>query len=334
VTLDIKFIDDTKSDLWNQVIASSSHATIFHTWKWLKIVGKYTNTTFYPIVVYNGTNIAAIYPVFIQRKGFFNLAFSPPSHAYLLYLGPVIAEYENKKQDKKISTFTEIQHEVDKYLFQTLKCKYARIRLSPTLFDSRPLRWCGYTIDPLYTYRINLRDGKEKVWDQFDRKLRVSINRAMKEGIVVQQGSGDDLLLIERELARRQREQGTKSPDHSSYLAEIYENFKDNMKIFLAYHQEKMAGSLVALRFKDVLQLWIGTPKSDLKGISPNDLVQWEAIQWACDNGLNWFENMDGGDNPRLTTYKSKYNPEPFIWFSATKYSSVFYQIGERLLKL
>ncbi len=57
----------------------------------------------------------------------------------MLYLGPVIAEYESLKQDKKETMFIQIQQETDKYLFETQGCKFARIRTSPGLFDSRPL---------------------------------------------------------------------------------------------------------------------------------------------------------------------------------------------------
>ena len=140
-------------------------------------------------------------------------------------------------------------------------------------------------------------------------------------------------MLIEDDLLRRRKEQGIKSPDHSKYLMDLFDKYKENMIIFLAYHQEKIVGNLVALKFKDIMYLWIGTPKSSLRGIYPNDLVQWEAIQRACRDGLHWFENMDGGDNPRLTVYKSKYNPEPVIWFSAEKYSSFLYKAGVKIIR-
>jgi lipid II:glycine glycyltransferase (peptidoglycan interpeptide bridge formation enzyme) len=75
-------------------------------------------------------------------------------------------------------------------------------------------------------------------------------------------------------------------------------------------------------------------PKAELKGISPNDLVQWEAINWACNNGYKYYEEMDAGDDPRLRHFKSKYNPELAIWYTAIKYSSRLYEVGERLIKL
>jgi len=331
--MELKVLDEADWQKWDAVITSSPHGTIFHTWKWLKIVEKNTHTDFYPLIAYQGTNIVAIYPVFLEKKGFINLALSPPPQAYLLYLGPVIVGYEEKKQDKKESIFLDLQIEFDRFLVNQLNCKYARIRLSPGLSDSRPLQWCGYSINPLFTYRTNLSDGIDRIWDRFDRKLRVSIHRATKEGVVVKVGGREDLLLIEKELSRRRTEQGIHSFDHSQYLLDLYDNFQENLKIFMAYYEGLLVGSLVALAFKDIMSLWIGTPKSELKSIYPNDLVQWEAMKWAGQNGFRWFESMDGGDNRRLTLYKSKWNPQLQIWYSAEKHSSTVYKIGEKILR-
>ncbi len=77
------------------------------------------------------------------------------------------------------------------------------------------------------------------------------------------------------------------------------------------------------------MYLWVGIPKSDLAGISPNALIQWEAIKWAYMNGLEYYEEMDAGDDPRLRYFKSKYNPDLVIWYSAQKYSSNLYKLGE-----
>ena len=54
------------------------------------------------------------------------------------------------------------------------------------------------------------------------------------------------------------------------------------------------------------MYLWVGIPKTDLVGISPNDLIQWEAIKWAQTNGLEYYEEMDAGDDPRLRSFQIK----------------------------
>ena len=210
MTFDIKVAEECNKDKWNEVVALSPHGTIFHTWKWLKIVEKQTDSILYPLIAYQGTNIIGIYPIFLKKKGFINLAFSPPPKAYLIYLGPVIPNYENLKQDKKESIFIKLQDEVDRYLFSELNCKYVRIRSSPGLFDSRPFTWSGYNVEPLYTYRINLTNGPAHVWENFDRQLRVTINKTIREGVIVENGNKEDMEFIHSSSSRRYIEQGLK----------------------------------------------------------------------------------------------------------------------------
>jgi lipid II:glycine glycyltransferase (peptidoglycan interpeptide bridge formation enzyme) len=325
-------LDSTNEKAWDDVVFSSSNGTIFHTIEWLKVVQDQLDAEFLPLMFYKGTQLVAIYPIFIQNQGIIKVALSPPSRSYMLYLGPVIADYESLKQDKKESTYIQVQQEMDKYIFKIKGCKYARIRSSPGLYDSRPLRWAGYTIDPYYTYRIDLTGGIDHVWERFDRKLRVEINKAVREGVTVRTGDKEDLVFIHDSLFKRYIEQGIKPVNYKNFLLELYNRFyPDNLKIFVAEYKGQRIGGTINLCFKNIMYLWVGIPKTDLAGISANDLIQWEAIKWAQTNGLEYYEEMDAGDDPRLRHFKSKYNPDLVIWYSAVKHSSHLYKAGERL---
>jgi len=334
MSITIQTADEQHRKEWDDVVESSSHGTLFHTWKWLNIVQRHTNSEFLPLVAYKGTQLIAIYPVFIQKKGIFKLAFSPPSQSYLLYLGPVIREYDTMKQDKKESLLVDLQEAVNTYLFSERDCKYIRIRSSPGIYDSRFFTWTGFSVEPQYTYRINLSGGIDAVWASFDRKLRVDINKAIREKVEVRQGDYEDLLAISELLSQRFREQGFKTNEYRDYLTDLYNEFHpENFKIFIAYHNGQRAGGMISLCFKQIMYLWIGVPKSKIPGLSPNDLVQWEAIQWASENGYTFYEEMDGGDR-RLRGFKAKYNPELVIWYTAVRYRSSYYRWIERITKL
>jgi hypothetical protein len=334
VVLTITTLDSTKEKAWNELVVSSSFGTLFHTVEWLKIVQKQVNAEYLPLIFYKGIQIVAIYPVFIQKQGPVKVALSPPSKSYMLYLGPVIAGYESMKQDKRESTYIQIQQEMDNYIFKIKGCKYARIRSSPGLFDSRPLRWSGYSVEPLYTYRIDLTQGIEHVWEQFDRKLRIEINKAIREGVTVRFGVQEDLEFIHDSLYARYVEQGLSPVNYKKFLQDLYKKFyPDNLKIFVAEYNGKRVGGTINLVFKKGMYLWVGIPKTDLVGISVNDLIQWEAIKWAQTNGLDYYEEMDAGIDPRLRHFKSKYNPDLVIWYSATKYASFAFKIGTRLFQ-
>jgi len=334
MALTITTLDSAKEKNWDDLVVSSSFGTLFHTVEWLKLVQKQTNAEYLPLMFYKGTQLVAIYPVYLQKQGPVKVALSPPSRSYMLYLGPIFADYESMKQDKKESTYIQVQQEMDNYIFKIKGCRYARIRSSPGLYDSRPLRWSGYTVEPLYTYRIDLTKGIDYVWEQFDRKLRVEINKAVREEVTVRLGDINDLEFIHDSLFARYTEQGISPVNYKQFLQDLYQKFyPDNLKIFVAEYQGKKIGGTINLVFKKGMYLWVGIPKTNLVGISPNDLVQWEAIRWAQKNGLEYYEEMDAGDDPRLRHFKSKYNPDLVIWYAATKYSSFVYKIGERLFQ-
>jgi lipid II:glycine glycyltransferase (peptidoglycan interpeptide bridge formation enzyme) len=335
MTVTLRLADDAFQKTWDDTVLSSPHGMIFHTWQWLKLVELNTSTILLPMLVYKGTQLIALYPVFLQKKGFFTLAFSPPPGAYMLYLGPVIIDYESLKQDKKESVFIQIQEEIDKYLFGKNKCILSRIRTPPGLLDSRPLRWSGYRIEPLYTYRIPLAAGTKIVWENLDRKLRVDINKAVREGVTVRAGDWEDLEFIHTALFNRYLAQGFKPNDYTKYLRSLYNCFyPDNLKIFVAEYKGERAGGIITLCYHNVMFHWVGVPKSSLVGISANDLVQWEAIKWAADHDFKQYEIMDSGDVPQFRQFKAKWNPELIIWYSATRYSSFIYSFGAELLRI
>ena len=333
--LTIKTLENTNEIAWNDLVQSSSHGTIFHTVDWLRLVQEQTNAELLPLMFYKGSQLVAIYPIFLQKRGSIKIALSPPSRSYMLYLGPVIADYESSKQDKKESTFIQIQQEMDKYIFEIKKCKYARIRSSPGLYDSRPFQWSGYTVVPHYTYRIDLTRGLDHVWEQFDKPVRRSINQSQREGLTVRAGNKEDLDFIHDSLYKRYIEQGIKPTDYKKYLLTIYQKFyPDNLKIFVAEYKGQRIGGTISLCYKNILYSWVGMPKINLSGISPNDLIRWEVIKWAQTNGLEYYELMDAGDDPRLRHFKSKFNPDLVIWYSATKYSSCVYKAVEKLFNI
>ena len=89
----IHIADETTQKEWDDYIQSSPHGTIFHTWKWLKIMEKHTNSTLYPLQIFKGSTHIASYPVFFKKRGFLKVALSPPYSTDLLYLGPVLPAY-------------------------------------------------------------------------------------------------------------------------------------------------------------------------------------------------------------------------------------------------
>jgi len=331
--VELKIAKNEDSEEWDKLVENSPHGTIFHTWKWLKIAEKHTNSKLYPIIGYKGTKPVGIYPFFLIRKKGVKLLFSPPPKTLLLYLGPTFSDFQKLKQSMKESLFMEFQTEVDNFITSKLKGNYIRIRTSPGLLDSRPLRWAGYHVEPLYTYVMDLTKGTDNIWNGFNKELRRNINKAQKEDIKVEEGSKEEIYIINELLRQRFEEQGYRSSKdyYRSYLSDVYEAFyPQNLRIFVAKYSGEIITGQIAICYSDKISLWAGSPKTNILRGTPNDLLQWEIIKWACKHGFRQYEIMDAGDDPRLRHFKAKFNPELVPWYSAVKYSSPIFKGLER----
>ena len=322
MTIELKIADKKDAEEWDKLVDSSQHGTIFHTWKWLKIAEKHTNSKLYPIVGYKGAEPVGVYPVFHKKKFLIKMVFSPPSGTAIPYLGPVIANYASFKQSKRASTYKDFNRAVDEFVFSKLKPHYTSISLTPSL-DPRPFLWTDYKIDVIFDYHLDLTKGEEKIWQDFDINLRGHIKKAIKGGIKVENGTKEDIEDIYYSLVRRYREQNKIVTVPKEYLLDLYDAFyPNNLKVFMAKYEGKNVGGIVAIVYKDKVSFWIGAAKPEIKKLSPNDLAQWEAIKWACDKGLKIYEEIGAGTE-RLAEFKAKYNPELSIRFSAVKSSFV-----------
>ena len=324
MTIDIKIATDSDSKEWDKLVDSSPHGTIFHTWKWLKIMEKHSGCKLYPIMGLKGTTPIGVFPLFYQRMFFVKAMFSPPPQLAVPYLGPALVDYEKLKQDKKESIFIEFQKQVDDFIFSELKPNYAQINLSPGLLDSRPFKWRGYQVEPMYNYLFDLSRGADYVWMGFKKHLRQNIRRAENRGISVKEGFKDDLVLIFDVLFDRYKEQNKTLPFSCGYLLDAYSSVHPrNMRIFVAEYQREFIGGLVDLYYKDKVVSWLGNAKAKVEGVSPNELIQWEAIKWACEHDFKYYEEV-GGNTERLCLFKSKYNPNLSVYFTVKKCSTTF----------
>jgi hypothetical protein len=284
-------------------------------------------------MAYLGEHLLSVYPVFLHSWGMLRVSDSPASEGFMVYLGPVIVDYENMSQERREHTVLSLLKRVDDYLFSERGCRLVRVHLSPEILDTRPFIWTGYLVRPAYTYRIDLAKGIDGVWQGFDRKLKADIRKAEKLGVRVREGGLDDLLSIHDALFQRFREKGMEKKECREYLAGIFREFHgDHMRVFVAEHEGRVVGSVVALLYKDTARFWLGTPKSDMKGVYPNNLAQWEAMKWAAANGYRTCENMDTGDDPTRAPFKAKFNADLALWFKADRFSSKLYKFGHFLL--
>ena len=330
--MELKIASDNDQQIWDSVVERSSNSSLFHTWKWLRLVEKYTNfdneqkrssCTFYPVLLMEKGCPVGLFPLFIVKKFGFNFCYSPPTNMEMLYLGPLFPDIHAMKQEKKQIFLIDVQKTVDRFIKKNLRSKYIQINTPPGFDDCRPYKWGGYAAVPRYTYHIDLGEDCGMHWKNFNRSLRYYIEKARKEGITVSDGDKEDEFHIYTLLKNNDR---IKAP--KEFIDELYDLFyPDHLKVFIAKIGPERLSGILTLMHKDKVQFWVGSPRCSYKGLSPNELVLWESIRWAGEHGYKIFEIM-GADDYSLFPFKRKFNGKLIPYYQMKWFSPVFYLLS------
>jgi lipid II:glycine glycyltransferase (peptidoglycan interpeptide bridge formation enzyme) len=338
--MELKIAEGTESVQWDIIVKSSPNGTIFHLWKWLKLMEKYSvleifGTRFkpklYPLFIMEREEPVGIYPFFFFKTSLINFCNSPPPNVDILYLGPLMPKIDTMKPERKGIFLHDLQVKIDRFLKNDLKSNYILINTPPGFDDCRSFKWGGYHVDPRYTYYIDLSAGTDQIWRGFNRSLRYYIEKAKKEGICVVDGTKEDACYIHDQLKERKKTSSSKE-----YLEEVFDVFfPDHFKVFIAKADSERLSGIITVIGTDTVSFWVGAPRHTYKGLSPNELVLWESIRWAADQGYKTFEIL-GADDYSLFPFKRKFNGKiiPYYqmnWLSPTLNvaSSLYYSIKE-----
>ncbi len=323
MTTEIHVAQNNDSEYWDSIISQSTHGTPFHFWKWLKITEKHTRTKLYPIIGMKDNNPIGLLPLFFQKKGPINMVFSPPPHASIFYLGPILIGYNTLKQSKKEINYCEFQNAVEEFITIDLKAHYISIALPPNLQDPRPYIWSGYTTEAIYDYIIDLSQGSDYLLQTLNNKQRQNLNRAKKRGITTEIGGKKEIDQILNLMNQRYAQQGKKIEAPREYFLDIYDAYEDIIKIFIAKVDDVIVSGSIDFQYKDTHYSWIGNPKPKTRmSPSPNDLIIWESIRFASERGFRYYVTMNAAGSKRLHSYfASKFNPELKVHFSVKKNS-------------
>jgi len=323
MTIELRIADSEDAREWDRIISESPHGTLFHHWDWLKITEKHTRTTLFPLIGMQNSTPIGILPLFFQKKGIVRMVFSPPPHTSILYLGPVLTGYDTLKQEKREKNYIGFQTSVEHFISSELKAQYVSISLSPALKDPRPFIWSGYNYELQYDYIIDLSFSLESLFQTLDKNGRQNITRAKKKGITVEVGGKNECEKIFDLMVDRYTEQGKNVTESRQYFSDLYDSFRDYLKIFVAKSEGEIISGCIDFHYRDTHFSWIGNPKPK-KPItpSPNDLLIWESVRYAHEHGCRYYVTMNAAGDKRLHSYYvSKFNPVLQAHSTVKKYS-------------
>lgn len=334
--MDLSILTDDDCDTWDNIVNSSTHSTLFHTWKFLKIMEKHSRVKFFgksfkptllPVKINDGSGTVGIIPLYYYNLPAKRTVISPPGGVQCLYLGQILCDFDTLIPRKRYSRILAFQKELDTFMKEELQANSILINSSPGFEDSRPFTWSDYTVEPRYTYRLDLRCGEELLWNNLRNTVRKSIRKCERNGIEFMEGGKDDIEKLYNLLKDAERISVPKE-----FLMEVFDAFyPENLRILTVKYDGNLLSGAIMTRYNDEFSFWIGFPRVSLKGMAPNDLLYWKTIQWALRQGTEHLE-MIGASEPTLFNFKNKFNSEIELFFWM-KWNSPAYRLMENVYK-
>jgi len=303
---------------WNDLLARSPAATLFHRHECLRVLADHFGATLYPMVGYQADRPVGLFPVFVRSLGPVTAVFSPPPNLKIRYLGPVTiprsgsdAEAERRRLSFVKAALTCCRDRFDP--------GYVHVRSAPAFGDPRAFEWRGYDLTPRFSYEVDLTPGREELLARFSSDARQNL-RSEPPDIAVEVGGPAAIERIIEQVGARHREQGETYRVTPGFVTDLYEALPDGtVRPYEVRLDGVPVGGMVTVEDATTIYRWQGGAKPDVGVDAPvNDLLDWEIMSRATDRGIVRYD-LVGADNERIADYKAKFGPDLVTCQSMTK---------------
>jgi len=177
------------------------------------------------------------------------------------------------------------------------------------------MSWVSQTRSHKVRMLLNLPDSSEKLMKSFKSKLRSQIKKPKKEGLHARVGSLELLNDFYKVFSINMRDLG--SPAHSKALIQnVLREFPEKSRIVIVYKDDQAIACSIIVGFKETLENPWASALKKYNSLSPNMLLYWTMLEYASDNGFQYFDF--GRSSPDEGTYKFKEqwgaSPVPLHW--------------------
>jgi FemAB-related protein (PEP-CTERM system-associated) len=283
----IRLFTEKDRERWNSFVMSAGNSSCYHLTGWKNVIERsFGHKSYYLLAEDMENKVRGILPLVQLKSALFgNFIISLPYFNY----GGICADNE----------------EISNHLLK----EAAGIALEKNI-EHIELRHTHLTINglPVKTSKISMRlelpQKAEELFNSFSSKLRSQIKRPEKVGMYVKSGREEELEGFYDVFSTNMRDLGT--PVYSKeFFKNILEEFPETTRINTVYAKmgdPVASGFLVG--FKEILEIpWASSLRS-YNQYSPNMLLYWSALMFACENGYKIFDF--GRSTPGEGTYKFK----------------------------
>ncbi len=271
---------------WDTYVASHPCATNYHQYAWRSVIEKsFGHKSYYLTARNNSDEICGILPlVHINSRMFGSFMVSLPFFNY----GGLICNEDNPGEA----------------LLDKARCLLGELNADHAELRHLAIRLEGLaTKEHKVTMILDLERDEDAQWKALDAKVRNQVRKAEKSGLQAVTGHMELLDGFYEVFCRNMRDLGT--PVYGKdFFRNILETFPDTTRIISVMLEGKMVASGILTWFRDSLEVPWASSISDYREMCPNNLLYWEAIQFAIRNGAKKFDF--GRSTPGEGTFRFK----------------------------
>ena len=277
--------------IWDEFVHKSNDTTFYHQIAWKYVIKEsYGFKPIYLIAEEKG-EIRGILPLFLIKSRLFGRKL----------ISVPFAPYGGACADNMLierCLIEESKELADKYDVEFVELRYLK-----NSCISLP------TFTKYYTFILKLEKNPKVVWQRFSKKVRNSTRKAIKLGLEVERNK-DYINEFYKIYSKNMHYLGT--PTHSKqFFKNVLKMFSEQTDLVVVKYKDKIIAGTVLLYFKDtVISGWAGSLREYLS-FCPNNLMYWEIIKDACENGYKFFDFGRSLINSGTFKFKKAWATEP-----------------------
>ena len=278
----------TDPDAWDALVAAAPDGEVFHTSAWLDLLERSFRVRSVRLGLVRSGRLVAGLPLLLRRIGPFVVAGSPLYNVATPQMGPICQQPED--------------FEALWMAFEALQAR-RRVAFAEVIFGSpratRVLDPLGYVIEPSRTLILDLAGRTpDDVWRGFEGRCRTAIRKAERLGVAVSLATDLSFLPDYRALAQLVYSKSRRPPPTPDAFYQIlWQRFAPTgaLRVLTArYHGETVAAAIFLAHAGRFYYL-DGVSNAQGNQVCANNLLQWEALQWALAERLHTYDMVGAG---------------------------------------
>lgn len=282
---------------------------VFGSARWLQVYGD--RLTLVGIYKDEHQMIGGFYFMNTRKLGFSFIKLPPYTpHCGLFFTS-------DSKNLSSVNSFSkEVVTEVCNYV-SSQKSALTVLAFPTSIVDLQPFIWEKYKVVPNYTYRIDLSNSMEDIKSNFDSRNRNAINKAVKEGVIVEENK-----LSKSELFSFFNN-SLNAADANVYeeeLRNIFDKFSDESNSFSieARKDNNLLGVVFCIYDKRVCYYLLGGVEKDSGVQGVNNLLVQNCIEKAKKMGCSVFD-FEGSMLKGVEKFFRGFGPVLYPYYTVNK---------------